>query len=165
MADAAARHDSCRATTTKERATRERGGELVLAIPAGASDKVAPYGEFGYRFNLHDAPMSLVHLAKTTLNPRLSAEAAFRVDSRFRATGSLADFNRPALRWVVRLMLDGINIVDRLSGKEKNKRFVATFGFEYEGGFRSGIPAGFQVIIRGDIDLLKALKGNQADTP
>ncbi len=136
----------------------DRNGQAELALPAGTSGKVAPYFEAGMKFSLFDRPMALVHLTHTELSPRLNIEAAYRRDARFK------DLSSPGQQDLIvcRLMVDGLEIVDKRTGVG-NKTFVASFGFEYQKG-REGLPYGFSFIIKGDLDLLKALSGGHTDT-
>jgi hypothetical protein len=129
----------------------EKDGVNELALPAG-DGKVAPYFEAGGRFNLFDRKMLLVHLNHAELSPRLSTEVLYRRDARFddlKVDVPRGDF----LVW--RLMVDGLQIVDKRTEPSGNKVFTASFGFEYRRG--KNIPYGFAFLIRGDLDLLKAL--------
>jgi hypothetical protein len=136
----------------------EKDGVNELALPAGGDGKVAPYFEAGGRFNLFDRKMLLVHLSHAELSPRLSTEVLYRRDARFDNLGvdvTRGDF----LVW--RLMVDGLQIVDKRTEPAGNKVFQASFGFEYRRG--KNVPYGFAFLIRGDLDLLKALSSGHVE--
>jgi hypothetical protein len=141
----------------------ERAGQEALAIPAGTSDRVTPFLEVAANFRLFDQQMLLVHLAKSTLSPRLFGEFAIRRDSRFRATGVWLTSKQPDWRYVARLNVDGLVIRDKRSVPETNNTFAVSFGFEYQRGFSDSVPSGFAFVVRGDVDLLRALKGGHVD--
>lgn len=137
----------------------EKDGRNEVALPVGSADKVAPYVEAVVRFALFDRPMTLVHLTHTEMSPRLSLEFGYAYNSRFSNLGTIED--APS-QLVTRLMIDGLEIIDKRTEPVRNKTFAASFGFEYRKGFGS-LPDGFSFLIRGDLDLLKALKGGHVD--
>jgi hypothetical protein len=140
-------------------------GQSTLAVPAGTTATVTPYFEAGGNFALHSQPLIVAHLAKTTLSPRLFVEYALRRDSRLGSAGSLTEFSHPEWGYVVRAMLDGVQIKDKRTEGENNTTFAISVGVEYQKSFEQDIPYGFQFIVRGDLDLLKALKGGHVEKP
>lgn len=135
----------------------EHNGSSELALPAGPEGKVAPYLEVGGKFNLFDRQMALVHLSHAELSSRLSSEFVYRLDARFDDLSNLGQgIEAPSGKFLVwRLMVDGLQIVDKRTEPAGNKVFTASFGFEYR--YAKNTPYGFAFLIRGDIDLLKAL--------
>jgi len=142
----------------------ERNGISYLALPAANGDRVAPYVEVGGSVGLYDRPMSVVHLAMGTLSPRLTGEVVYRRDTRFNLSGTQIALSNPEDRFVVRFMLDGLDVVDKRTAPESNKTFKVGFGFEYQRGTGSGVPYGFSFLIRGAADLLRILQGDHVDT-
>jgi hypothetical protein len=158
------------------------GGSYLLAGPLlvdrGVSDsyvavaadngtgRTAWMWEAGVDFNMFNAPVTLLHIAKDLLSPQLSAGLAIRRDSRFKKDGDLLAFDNPEWRLVYRFMLDAVTVADRRQVGEDPKSFTFGFGVEYERALKgsSTIPSGTRFIIRGNVNLFKALKGGEAGT-
>jgi hypothetical protein len=161
-------------------ASTKIGGSYLLAGPLlvdrGISDsyvaiaadngtgRTAWMWEAGVDFNMFNAPVTLLHIAKDLLSPQLSAGLAIRRDSRFKKDGDLLAFDNPEWRLVYRFMLDAVTVADRRQVGEDPKSFTFGFGVEYERALTgsSTIPSGTRFIIRGNVNLFKALKGGDA---
>jgi hypothetical protein len=141
----------------------ETNGANELAVPVGPEGKVAPYFELGGKFSLFDRPMRFVHLSHGELGSRLSSEFVYRRDARFDDLSGLGEgITVPSGNFLVwRLMIDGLQIVDKRTQPAANKVFEASFGFEYR--YAKNAPYGFAFVIRGDLDLLKALSPGHAE--
>lgn len=141
----------------------DRGQSSVLSVPiANGATKAELFWEAALAYNLFNNPMEVVHGEGSTVAPAFSASIAWRHDSRFRGEGALASFDAPDERLVFRFMIDALKVIDRREVAEKPRTFTFGFGVEHEAPLRRGgttVPSGTKLIFRGDIDLLRALRG------
>jgi hypothetical protein len=109
--------------------------------------------------------MWLVHLTTQPLDPLAHAYAGIRHDQRFHRAGDLAGFDDPTARVFLGFDLNPIRIADRRTEGSGNALFTFGGGFEFEGALRgpSRLPSGFRFVLRGDLDLLKALQRGHVD--
>jgi hypothetical protein len=148
-----------------------RGADSTLAFDLSAG-QAELFWEIGARYALFSNPLDIVHADKTTINPLFEFEALYRRDSRFKefagaeTTGrKRVTFDSPEDRLVLRFFVDALHVVDRRSEAEEPQTFTLGFGVEYERGWKgkTTIPAGTKILLRGDFDLLRALKGGDAE--
>jgi hypothetical protein len=137
-----------------------RDSYVALAADNGTG-RTAWMWETGVDFSMFNAPITLLHIAKDLLSPQLSAGLAIRRDSRFKKDGDLLAFDAPEWRLVYRFMLDAVTVADRRQVGEDPKSFTFGFGVEYERALKgtASIPSATRFIVRGNVNLFKALKG------
>lgn len=140
----------------------ERGGasQVVVPIRNGAGQAEWFY-EAGVEYQLYNNPLDVVHAEGSAVSPIFLLGLAFRRDNRFRQDGALAAFDAPEQRMVFRFLIDALKVFDGREVAETPKSFTFGFGVEHEWGTRGGIkvPSGTRFMFRGDIDLLRALRG------
>jgi hypothetical protein len=140
----------------------DRGDQSVLAVavPNGAG-KAEMFYEYGAQYNLYNNPLEVVHGEGSTVSPAFTIAFVFRNDSRFKKEGDFVVFDSPQQRMVLRFMVDALKIIDRRQLAEKQRVFTLGFGVEreYARGAGEKLPAGTKLIFRGDLDLLRALRG------
>ena len=145
----------------------EQGAQSYIAVPFGG-DNTRLYGEVGVMANLYDKGLDMAHLEKTSLMPLFHIEAGFRRDPRFGSVGP--QFFNPTSRTFLRVSADNVPVLAQLSDSTEAKTFSLAFAWEYEGPSIFGnpgpgqlnIPSGNRFVIRGDVNLLKALKSDVA---
>src|SRR5262245_24373582 len=142
----------------------DQGGQSYVAIPFGG-DNTRLYGELGVQANLYNRGIEAAHLEKSSLMPLFHAEAGLRQDPRFDDAG--AKYFRPGLRSYIRVSADNVPVFGQINGEAKT--FSLGFSWEYEGPYFGNaadgqikIPSGNRVVIRGDVNLLKALRPEPA---
>lgn len=140
-----------------------RDSYVALAATNGTG-RTAWLWEAGLDFNLFNTPVTTLHIVNDLLSPQLTAGLAIRRDSRFRKDGDLVGFDDPEWRWVYRFMLDAVKVRDRRQPGEEGESFTFGFGVEYERALKgtATIPSATRFIIRGNVNLFKALKGGEA---
>jgi hypothetical protein len=140
-------------------------GQGFIAVPADADAKVsAMRWEVGIGWNYYGRPMEIAHLDKGLMNPAFSAFLLRRQDQRFKKTGDLADFEHPETRWVYGISVNLRNLVRSDGGDvPPTKANTFDFGFSVEREFARGsglrIPDSTRYIVRGEINILRALAG------
>ncbi len=138
-------------------------GSLYIGLDNGAG-KAELYYEYAAAYRIYDNPLHIIHEEQSQLAPVFDASFGFRRDDRFRRAGQLVAFDHPQNRFFFRFMVNGLKVIDRRAEAAANtKPFSVDFGVEYEQhwlGPSSGIPSATKIIIRGNLDLLKALQGH-----
>lgn len=119
--------------------------------------------EGGVEFSAYDAPIELVHAEGTAAWPLFNLGFFLRRDNRFRSGGGLAAYDRPDLRGVVRLTIDALKILDKRVVSDKPQTFSLGIGVEHEFAWKNGsqqrVPPGTTIVLRGDVNILKAMQG------
>jgi hypothetical protein len=134
--------------------------------------RTAWYSELGVEFMLFDNPVRVLHAEKGLVTPVLMIATGVKYDSRFQPSASLTESMRPddraPRRIYFRFMVDALKALDRreVGGQAKNVDFG--FGIEYErplpgaiNASRLRIPSSTRFIIRGDVNIVKALGGDK----
>jgi hypothetical protein len=143
---------------TSDVSQRERNGVHELVIPANnGKGKAAWFGEAALGVKIYRRGTAVQHLQQG-LDPRIEVSLGYRYDTRFDREGDLVTFASPESRFVFRFMLGDIRVVDRTGG-EGAATFTLSFGVEHEWARRDGgVPAGTRFLLRGNLELLKALR-------
>ena len=140
-------------------------GEGFIGVPVNADASIsAPRWEIGLGWNYYGRPMEVAHLEKGLLNPAFSAYVMQRRDRRFEAEGVLAAFDNPERRWIYGISVNLRNLVRSDGGEVQPSRAnTFDFGFSIEHEFARGsglkIPNSTRYLLRGEINLLRALAG------
>jgi hypothetical protein len=117
--------------------------------------------DVGYKVNLFDDSLDLVHIDKSSLNPMFFGAFGVKHDSRFKGQGVLASFDDPEWRLFYTIAVDALNIVKPGS---KDKPFSLMVQVDYETALKqpaSGyVPSATRVFIQGTTDLIKVFQGN-----
>lgn len=140
-------------------------GPAFIAIPINNNASNAElFWEYAGEINLFGQPHDLVHLTKGVLTPLLNITAGMRHDARFKKEGQLVAFDNPERRFFFKFLISGL-MVTRTAATGTNETFSLSFGVEHErpwsGEQGAVIPAGTRLLIRGDVNLLQALRGNR----
>ena len=144
----------------------DQGNNSYIAVPFG-NDTTSLFSEVSTHVNLYRSGMDVAHLEKATLTPLFHMEAGIRRDPRFEAVG--AAYYHSGQRVFLKVSAENVPILQELDNGT-SKTFMLAFEWDYEGpwwgtpGQGDGtikIPAGNRIVIRGDINLLKALKGEK----
>ena len=146
----------------------DRGEDSILVLPVeNGVGKTAWFWEAGLEFSMFDNRLEQLHAEKGMTSPQFQLQIAWRHDARFRATGALDGFDRPEHRLVFRLMLDAIKVLDRRRLGEPAKPFTFGFAVEHErsifGGSETRVPSATRIMLRGDLNLLRALTGESTE--
>jgi hypothetical protein len=147
-------------TSLPKAVDKGQGSFVAFPLDYGAQ-KTAWLWETGVTFNIFDNPLEQIHAEKGTTSPQFQALVAVRRDERFRG-GVYDDYNRPASRLLFRLTLDAIRVLDRREFGEPSKPFTFGFVVEHERSLSTSgvrVPAATRFVLRGDINLLRALNG------
>jgi hypothetical protein len=141
----------------------DRGPNSVLAVPVnnGTTSAEMSY-EAGVQYVLYNNPLEVVHGEGSMVSPTFHIGVSLRNDSRFKKDGALAVFDDPERRIVFRFMVDALKVIDRRQIAEPQRVFTFGFGVEHEAampGDALKLPSGTKLVFRGDIDLLRALRG------
>lgn len=143
----------------------DRGRESVLAIPiSNGTSATQWFFEAGVDVSIFRGPLEFIHAEGSATAPVFYLSLAWRKDSRFRARDDLAAFVRPAERFVAAFSIDALSVVDRRGETESPRTFTLGFGVEYEQAWERAdptrtIPPGTKIVIKGDIDILRAIGG------
>ena len=141
----------------------DKGQGSFVAFPLDyGAEKTAWLWETGVAFNIFDNPLEQIHAEKGTTSPQFQALVAVRRDERFRG-GAYDGYNGPASRLLFRLTLDAIRVLDRREFGEPSKPFTFGFVVEHERSLATSglrVPAATRFVLRGDINLLRALTGS-----
>lgn len=137
----------------------DQGTNSTLQIPLnGNADRLAWFYEGGVEFNYYNKALEIVHAEKGQLDPAFNIAAAYKIDTRFKQSAGVVGFDSPDRRFVFRFMINGLKIFDRRPDTTTSKPWAISFGVEHERGFGANpIPSGTQIIIRGDVNLLKLI--------
>jgi hypothetical protein len=141
-------------------------GQGFIAVPANADASTsAPRWEIGLGWNYYGRPMEVAHLEKGLLNPAFSAYVMHRRDHRFKAEGDLAEFHNSQRRWIYGMSVNLRNLVRSDGGESTpSKANTFDFGFSVEREFARGsglkIPNSTRYVLRGEVNLLRALAGS-----
>ncbi|HXD75981.1 MAG TPA: hypothetical protein VN628_19690 [Vicinamibacterales bacterium] len=145
----------------------DNGSNSYIAVPFG-HDTTSLYSEVSGHVNLYRTGMDVAHLEKATLTPLFHLEAGIRRDPRFEAAGP--GYYKSSRRVFMRVSAENVPILQQLDNGT-SKTFMLAFEWEYEapwwgspdaGDGTVKIPSGNRLVIRGDVNLLKALKGDTA---
>jgi hypothetical protein len=145
-------------------------GEKVLAFaPSNGVGRPANVYDLDVEFKLYNNPIEVVHLTKEFKSPMLLVSAGFRHDTRFRADGDLVEFDSPERRLVFRVSLNAVKFFDARNAAEPPKPVTLSFDFEMQSHWHAPgatiaapeVPTGYRFLIRGDLDILKALSGHK----
>ena len=140
----------------------EKGGQSRLFLPVGnGAGSSEWFYESGIEYNLYGSDLDVVHGEGSVVSPLFYLGFYLRKDNRFKKEGDLATFDSPDRRGVFRFMLDALKVVDKRELGQPPRTFALGFGVEHEFPFGSGtkVPSGTKLVFRGDIDLLRALRG------
>jgi len=135
--------------------------QVGLVATSGA-EKGATFAEFGAKLSIYAQSLEILHLNKGMLSPMFGMALGIRRDNRFQRAGILKDTTSPEQRLFVRLSTDAIPLQDPA---REDKTFTLNVAIEYEKPLRSVgtivVPSGTRVLIRGDLNLFKAVRGDQ----
>jgi|SRR5579863_2152389 len=137
----------------------DQGANSTLQIPLNSgADQMAWFWETGAEFNYYSKSLEIVHAEKGQFDPAFNIGISYKIDTRFKQSTGVVGFDSPDRRLVFRFMVNGIKIFDRRPDTTASKPYALSFGVEHEQGFGSRpLPGGTQIIIRGDINLLKLI--------
>lgn len=147
-------------TTLPKAVDKGQGSFVAFPLDYGA-EKTAWQWEAGAAFNIFDNRLEQIHAEKGTTSPQFQALVAFRRDGRFQGT-AYSNYENPMGRLVFRLTLDAIRVLDRRQFGEASKPFTFGFVVEHErslAGSGLRVPSATRFVLRGDINLLRALTG------
>jgi hypothetical protein len=142
----------------------DQGTNSTLLIPVnGNTDRFAWFYEGGMEFNYYNKALEVVHAEKGQLNPLFNAGLFYEVDTRFKQSAGLVGFDSPDRRLVFHFMINGLKIFDRRPDTTSSKPWSISFGVQHERGFGTNpLPSGTEIIIRGDLELLKLISPGSA---
>lgn len=142
----------------------DQGTNSTLLIPLnGNADRFSWFYEGGLEFNYYNKALEVVHAEKGQLNPLFNAGLSYKVDTRFKESAGLVGFDSPDRRLVFHFMINGLKIFDRRPDTTSSKPWSISFGVQHERGFGTNpLPSGTQIIIRGDVELLKLISPGSA---
>ncbi|MBI3492975.1 MAG: hypothetical protein HY047_14530 [Acidobacteria bacterium] len=128
---------------------------VLVPVDNGAGDAQS-FWEFTTGLNVYGRSLHVVHAEKNFINPVFSAVIGYKHDTRFQADRALVKFDSPAERLVFRIFTAPMLVKTNSSAKP----LAIAFGVEHEWAARgtNTIPSGTRIILRGDVDLLKALR-------
>lgn len=137
----------------------DQGANSTLLIPLNNNaDKMSWFYGAGAEFKYYNKALEIVHAEKGQIDPAFSIGLWYKIDTRFKQSAGVVGFDSPDRRLVFRFMINGLKIFDRRPGATVSKPYAVSFGVEHERGFGTNpVPNGTQIIIRGDIDLLKLI--------
>lgn len=147
-------------TSLPKAVDKGQGSFVTFPLDYGA-EKTAWMSEAGMIFNIFDNPLEQIHAEKGTTSPQFQALIAVRRDERFHG-GIYESYDRPSARLLFRLTLDAIRVLDRRQFGEPSKPFTFGFVVEHERSMTNTglrVPAATRFVLRGDINLLRALNG------
>lgn len=101
-----------------------------------------------------------VYRSGQALMPVVQAYGGVRHDQRFHRAGDLAGFNDPTGRWFFGSVLMPLRVPDNAGEGRDGVLFTFGGGFEFETALRATdrLPSGLKILIRGDLDLGRALR-------
>ncbi len=142
----------------------DQGANSTLLIPLnGNADRLSWFYEGGIDFNYYNKALEVVHAEKGQLNPLFNIGLSYKRDTRFKRSAGVVGFDSPDQRLVFRFMINGLKIFDRRPDTTASKPWAISFGVEHERGFGTNpLPSGTQIIIRGDVELLKLINPGSA---
>ena len=137
----------------------DQGGNSTLLIPLnGNADRLSWFYEGGLEFNYYSKSLEVVHAEKGQFNPLFDIAISYKLDTRFKQSAGVVGFDSPDRRLLFRFMLNGLKIFDRRPDTTASKPWAISFGVEHERGFGANpVPSGTQIVIRGDVELLKLI--------
>jgi hypothetical protein len=137
----------------------DQGANSTLEIPLNSNaDRMAWFYEGGVEFNYYSKALEVIHAEKGQLDPAFNIALAYKLDTRFKRDAGVIGFDSPDRRLVFRFLINGLKIFDRRPDTTASKPYTISFGVEHERGFGTNpVPSGTQIIIRGDINLLKLI--------
>jgi len=142
----------------------DRGASSTLAHPlSNGTGSAAWFYEGGLEFSIYNTQIEAVHAEGSAVSPAFTVGLFYRHDKRFRPEGDLASFYNPQRRGVFRFMIDALRVLDKRELGSDPKVFTLGFGIEHEFAVsgKTTVPSGTQLMLRGDIDLLRALQGGR----
>lgn len=146
-------------------------GQGFIAVPVENGQPLsAPRYEIGLGWNYYGKAMEIAHLEKGLMNPAFSAFLMHRRDKRLKGEGDLATFSSPEERWVYGISVNLRNLVKSDRGETTPTRAnTFDFGFSVEREFAHGsglkIPDSTRYVLRGEINVLRALAGRSEKQP
>jgi hypothetical protein len=137
----------------------DQGANSTLQIPLNSNaDQMAWFWESVMELSLYGKSLEVIHAEKGQLDPMFKIGLSYKRENRFKQSAGLIGFDSPDKRMVFRFMVNGLKVIDRRSDVTASKPYTISFGIEHERGFGNHpVPSGTQIIIRGDINLLKLL--------
>ncbi|HEY2394266.1 MAG TPA: hypothetical protein VGK22_24060 [Candidatus Angelobacter sp.] len=137
----------------------DQGANSTLQIPLNSNaDRMSWFYETGIEYNFYNKSLEIIHADKGQLQPAFNIGIAYKHDSRFSQSAGVVGFDSPDQRLVFRFLINGLKIIDRRPDTTTSKPYAISFGVEHERGFGANpVPSGTQLIIRGDINLLKLI--------
>jgi hypothetical protein len=141
----------------------DQGANSTLLIPLnGDANRMSWFWETGVDFKYYKKSLEVVHAEKGQLDPAFDIGISYRLDNRFSQKAGVVGFDSPDRRLVFRFMINGVKIFDRRPDTTTSKPYALSFGVEHERGFGANpVPSGTQLIIRGDINLIKLINPAQ----
>lgn len=143
----------------------EKDDKSVLAIPVGnGTTRAEMFFETGFEYRLYNNPVEVIRAEGSAVSPIFSASFVVKRDNRFKKAGDLVKFDHPADRAVFSFMLDALRVADGRDIAAEGRTFTLGFGVDHEWALRGGssglkVPSGTRLVFRGDVDLLKAIRG------
>jgi hypothetical protein len=140
-----------------------RGEDTIVAVRINNNTGRNEYfWESGVEFKLYNRPLDVVHHEKNFLLPAFSLAVGYRKDNRFRNGGDgFGDLTIRPDRMFYRLTVS-LNRILNLTNKEiVNKDTLSIrFSVDHDRPLRgSQVPPSTKLVFGGDVDLLRALKG------
>jgi hypothetical protein len=146
---------------TTDTAVIDQGATRTIAIPLGDGSDAQSFWEVTAGLNFYGRSLHLVHAEKDFLHPLIGLTFGYKHDARFKqgTDSTLVRFDAPEDRLVFRFLTAPFPVVmgDGTSGK---KTVGLSFGIEHEWAPKGAntVPSGTRILLRGDVDLLKALR-------
>lgn len=136
---------------------------LALPVDNGTGNTEWQF-EAGVEANLFAVSIDRMHGEGSAVSPFFHVAFAYRDDRRLRPAGDFVAYGNSNQRGIIRFALDLKAIRDRRRGSDGRGVFSAGFGVDHEFfiGRASGLrlPAGTVLSLRGDVDLMRALQGD-----
>ncbi len=131
-----------------------------IAVPLSGGEARWFY-EAGLTARFHVQSLQSLHEQNGLVAPAFEASAGFKWDHQFEAAQGQVAFADPTKRKFFRFMISGVPVRGvPPDEKDKKRLFTLGFGVEHEWG-SEGAPQATRFLIKGNVELLKALRGDR----
>jgi hypothetical protein len=115
--------------------------------------------EVGTDWRLFDRDLEYVHEDVSVRTPRLMFGTGYRRDNRFKQSGTLSAFDRPADRIFLRMLVSITNLIRPAENQQPEQTFSIDFGVDHDRSLVGGeVPPATKFIIRADTNLVKLFR-------
>lgn len=130
-----------------------------IAVPLSGGEARWFY-EAGLTARFHVQSLQSLHEQNGLVAPAFEASAGFKRDHQFEVAQGQVAFTDPTKRKFFRFMISGVPVRGvPADEKDKKRLFTLGFGVEHEWG-SEGAPKATRFLIKGNVELLKALRGD-----